>query len=234
MHEEALGNLLDVGDGDAGKLAAAEPASEAEGEQEPVAMPGQPRAEARHGGLDVTGGDALLPGGGDAQGPADALHRLPHKRVGAGVGVAGHLVALADGGQPPGDGRDPGPLAVVGGVGQLSHVPCHHDGGRGQGLDAQLLAEDSEVLPVGPVGPQRRRRTAADHGGRHLGLESLEPLGDHRRPARVGHQLSQHLGTLARRCDITAESPTSSSYRSSAAVREVSAGLCGSSPNPCS
>ena len=85
------------GDGDAGQLAAAEPASEPDGEQEPAPVAGQPGRQAGNGGLDVAGGDPLLLGGGDAQGPADALHRLPHQRIGARVGVAGHLVALADG-----------------------------------------------------------------------------------------------------------------------------------------
>jgi len=202
VDEEALGDLFGVGDGDAGQLAAAEPAGEPEGQQEPVAVAGQPGREAGDGGLDVAGGDALLLGGGDAQGPADALHRLAHQRVGARVGVAGHLVALADGGQPPGDGRDPGRGAVIRRVGQLGHIPGDHGRGGREGVDTQLLAEQGEVLPVGPVGPQRGGRPAADDRRRHLGLQGGQPLGDHRGPGRVGHQVGQHLDTLTRRCDL--------------------------------
>jgi len=47
VDEEAIGDLLDVGDGDAGELAEAEPAGDTEGEQEPIAVAGQPGGACR-------------------------------------------------------------------------------------------------------------------------------------------------------------------------------------------
>ncbi len=112
-------------------------------------------------------------------------------------------MALADGGQPAGDGRDPGRAAVIRRVGQLGHVPGHHSGGGREGVDAQLAAEGGEVLPIGPVGAEGGRGSAADGGGRHLGLQGGQPFGDHGGPGRVGHQAGQHLDTLTGRGDLT-------------------------------
>lgn len=53
---------------------------------------------------------------------------------------------------------------------------------------------------MGPGGPQRCRRTAVDHGGRHLGLGGPEPLGDE--VARAELDTGEHLDNLARRWTV--------------------------------
>ena len=52
VHEEAFGDLVDVGHGDAGQYAAPEAAVEAEGEQQPVAVPSQVDRQGGDGGLE--------------------------------------------------------------------------------------------------------------------------------------------------------------------------------------
>ena len=59
-----------------------------------------------------------------------------------------------------------------------------------------------------------RLPTTADDGGRHLDLGGGQPLGDHRGPARVGHQVGEHLDTLAAAVTSPTGSSTSSSHRS--------------------
>jgi hypothetical protein len=97
--EEALGDLVDIGDGDGGQLGAAHSAGEPDEQDRPVTTSGQGVAEVGDGSCDIRGGDRPFLSGSNAESPADPAHRLADQRIGARVGMPGELVDLADPGQ---------------------------------------------------------------------------------------------------------------------------------------